>query len=70
MYCADCGGKMYVHRTYKEWEERYNAKRKAKMEAAKAAIRAEDMEKGIFTTVSQLPRQEPRKATLPASAAV
>ena len=33
-------------------------------------IRAEDMEKGIFTTVSQLPRQEPRKATLPASAAV
>ena len=24
----------------KEWEERYNAKRKAKMEAAKAAIRA------------------------------
>ena len=54
----------------KEWEERYNAKRKAKMEAAKAAIRAEDMEKGIFTTVSQLPRQEPRKATVPASAAV
>ncbi len=54
----------------KEWEERYNAERKAKMEAAKAAIRAEDMEKGIFTTVSQLPRQEPRKATLPASAAV
>ena len=54
----------------KEWEERYNAKRKAKMEATKAAIRAEDMEKGIFTTVSQLPRQEPRKATLPASAAV
>ena len=68
-----------LHRNYlrrkangkqKEWEERYNAKRKAKMEAAKAAILAEDMEKGIFTTVSQLPRQEPRKATLPASAAV
>ena len=68
-----------LHRNYlrrkangkqKKWEERYNAKRKAKMEAAKAAIRAEDMEKGIFTTVSQLPRQEPRKATLPASAAV
>ena len=54
----------------KEWEERYNAKRKAQVEAAKAAIRAENMEKGIFTTVSQLPRQEPRKATLPASAAV
>ncbi|WP_158388327.1 recombinase family protein [Faecalibacterium prausnitzii] len=54
----------------KEWEERYNAKRKAQVEAAKATIRAEDMEKGIFTTVSQLPRQEPRKATLLASAAV
>ena len=54
----------------KEWEKRYNAKRKAQVEAAKATIRAEDMEKGIFTTVSQLPRQEPRKATVPASAAV
>ena len=54
----------------KEWEERYNAKRKAQVEAAKAAIQAEDMEKGIFTTVSQLPRQEPRKATVSASAAV
>ena len=54
----------------KEWEERYNAKRKAKMEAAKAAIRAENMEKGIFTTVRQLPKQEPRKATVSASAAV
>ena len=54
----------------KEWEERYNAKRKANMEAATAAIRAENMEKGIFTTVSQLPKQEPRKATVSASAAV
>ena len=54
----------------KEWEERYNAKRKAQVEAAKAAIRAEDMEKGIFIPVGQLPRQEPRKATVSASAAV
>ena len=54
----------------KEWEKRYNAKRKAQVEAAKAIIRAEDMEKGIFTTVSQLPRQEPRKATVSASATV
>ena len=54
----------------KEWEERYNAKRKAKMEAAKAAIRAEDMEKGVFIPVSQLPKQEPRKATVSASTAV
>ena len=54
----------------KEWEERYNAKRKAQVEAAKAAIRAEDIEKGIFIPASQLPRQEPRKATVSASAAV
>ena len=54
----------------KECEERYNAKRKAQREAAKAAIRAEDMEKGIFIPVSQLPRQEPRKATVSASTAV
>ena len=39
----------------KEWEERYNAKRKAKVEAAKAAIRAEDMEKGIFTPSASYP---------------
>ena len=45
-----------LHRNYlrrkangkqKEWEERYNAKRKARIEAEKAAIRAEDMAKGI-----------------------
>ena len=48
----------------KEWEERYNAKRKAKMEAAKAAIRAEDMKNGIFTTVSQLLKQEPHRIVL------
>ena len=49
---------------------RCNAKRKAQVEAAKAAIRAEDMKKGIFIPISQLPRQEPRKATVSASAAV
>ena len=50
--------------------ERMDAMLPRMMEAAKAAIRAEDMEKGVFIPVSQLPRQEPRKATLPASAAV
>ena len=50
--------------------QNYLRRRKAQVEAAKAAIRAEDMEKGIFIPVSQLPKQEPRKATLPASAAV
>ena len=54
----------------KEWEERYNARRKAQVEASKGRDRAEDMEKGVFIPVSQLPRQEPRKATISASAAV
>ena len=67
-----------LHRNYlrrkangkqKEWEARYNARRKAKIEAEKTAIRAEDMAKGIYTTVSQLPHQEPQRAALPASAA-
>ena len=68
-----------LHRNYlrrkangkqKEWEERYNAKRKARIEAEKAAIRAEDMAKGIYTTVSQLPHKEPQRAELPANAAM
>ncbi len=68
-----------LHRNYlrrkangkqKEWEARYNAKRRAKIEAEKAAIRAEDMAKGIYTTVSKLPYQEPQRAALPASAAI
>jgi len=33
------------------------------MDAKKALIRAEDMKKGIFSTVGQLPKEEPRKAT-------
>ena len=49
----------------KEWEERYNAKRKAQREAAKAAIRAEDMEKGIFIPVSQLPARPPYRPAPP-----
>ena len=68
-----------LHRNYlrrkangkqKQWEASYNAKRKAKIEAEKAAIRAEDMAKGIYTTVSQLPHQEPQRAALPASSAI
>ena len=50
--------------------ERIDAMLPRMMEAAKAAIRAKNMEKSIFTTVSQLPKQEPRKATVSASAAV
>ena len=54
----------------RKMEERYNAKRRAKIEAAKAAIRAEDMGKGIYIPVSQLPHQEPQRAELPTSAAI
>ena len=39
-------------------------------EAAKAAIRAEDMGKGIHIPVSQLPHKEPQRVELPANAAM
>ena len=45
-----------------EYDRRYNAKRKPVMDAKRAALRAEDMERGIFTTVASLPHQEPQKA--------
>ena len=35
-----------------------------------ALIRAEDMKKGAFSTVGQLPKEEPRKGSIAASAAV
>ncbi len=44
----------------KAWEEKYNARRKAKMEAAKAALRAEDISKGVFIPVNLLPQQAPK----------
>ena len=54
----------------KEWEETLQRQAQGENGGSKGRDPGEDMEKGIFTTVSQLPRQEPRKATLPASAAV
>ena len=47
----------------KRYENKIKAKKKAEMDAKKAMIRAEDMKKGIFSTVGQLPKEEPRKAT-------
>ena len=47
----------------KRYENKIKAKKKAEMDAKKALIRAEDMKKGIFSTVGQLPKEEPRKAT-------
>ena len=51
----------------KQYEDKIKAKKKAEMDAKKALIRAEDMKKGVFSTVGQLPKEEPRIA---ASAAV
>ena len=45
----------------KEYEERTKAKKKAEIEARKAAIRTEDIAKGVFIPVSSLPQREPQK---------
>ena len=54
----------------KRYEDKIKAKKKAEMDAKKALIRAEDMKKGVFSTVGQLPKEEPRKGSIAASAAV
>ena len=45
----------------KRYENKIKDKRKAEIEAKKAAIRAEDIAKGVFVPVSQLPAKEPKK---------
>lgn len=47
----------------REYEERTKAKKKAEIEEKKRAIRAEDMAKGIYIPVSNLPQSEPKRAT-------
>ncbi|WP_102287002.1 recombinase family protein [Eisenbergiella massiliensis] len=68
-----------LHRNYlkrkvsgaqKQYEDKIKAKKKAEMDAKKALIRAEDMKKGVFSTIGQLPKKEPRKGSIAASAAV
>ena len=54
----------------KQYEDKIKAKKKAEMDAKKALIRAEDMKKGVFSTVGQLPKEESRKGSIAASAAV
>ncbi len=56
--------------TQKRYEDKIKAKKKAEIEAKKAAIRAEDMEKGVFIPASSLPKKEPQKAPMPAKAAM
>ena len=54
----------------KQYEDKIKAKKKAEMDAKKALIRAEDMKKGVFSTIGQLPKEEPRKGSIAAGAAV
>jgi len=56
--------------TQKRYEEKIKAKKKAEIEAKKAAIHAEDMEKGMFIPASSLPKKEPQKAPVPDRAAM
>ena len=45
----------------KRYEDKVKAKKKAEIDAKKAAIRAEDIAKGVFVPVSSLPQREPQK---------
>ena len=47
----------------REYEERTKAKRKAEVETKKEAIRAEDIARGVFIPVSNLPKLEPKIAS-------
>ena len=64
-YCADCGGKMYVHRTnngkQKQYEDKVKAEKKAEIEAKKSALRAEDMARGVFIPVGALLKTKPQE---------
>ena len=50
----------------KEYEDRIKTEKRRQMEAKKAALRAEDMAKGVFYIAGSVPQQEPQKGTLPA----
>ncbi len=54
----------------REYYERTKSEKRQKMEEAKAALRAEDMAKGVFIPASQLPKQEPKKAPVQTCATV
>ena len=45
----------------KRYEDKIKKRKKAEIEAKKAAIRAEDIAKGVFVPVSSLPQREPMK---------
>ncbi len=45
----------------KRYEDKIKKRKKAEIEAKKAAIRAEDIANGVFVPVSSLPQREPMK---------
>ena len=45
----------------KRYEDKIKERKKAEIEDKKAAIRAEDIAKGVFVPVSSLPQREPQK---------
>jgi hypothetical protein len=60
-----------LHRNYlrrkengkqKEYEDKVKAQKKAEMDVKKNALRAEDISKGVFVPVSNLPNAEPKIA--------
>ena len=54
----------------KRYEDKIKARKKAEMDAKKDAIRAEDMEKDVFTRIKDMPKQEPKRAAVPVPTAV
>ena len=56
--------------TQKRYEDKTKARKKAEMDSKNDAIRSEDMAKGIFVHVSDLPKKEPKKAAAQPRAAV
>ncbi len=46
----------------REYEERTKSEKRKKMEEKKAALRAEDMAKGVYLLTSNLPQSEPQRA--------
>ena len=53
--------KRKVSGAQKRYEDKIKGRKKAEIEAKKAAIRAEDIAKGVFVPVSSLPQREPMK---------
>lgn len=51
-------------------EERIKTEKRRQMEAKKATLRVEDMEKGVFIPISDLPQQQPQQATFTTRTAI